>query len=389
MIRDRRFLPAAGFVAAALAAAAGPALAHSGHNPFAVAGHEGSADPTGIGGWILAQQTVFYRMITGAVRATRANGSAVWALAGISFAYGVFHAAGPGHGKAVVASYMLANERALRRGLAISFVAALLQGAVAIAIVTVAALVLGATAQRITQSTDVVEMASYAGVALLGAWLLWRKGRGLAAALRGAAPMPAADRSVALAPLAVAPQWLAQPAAAVGACLVCEPLPSQRLDGRPGHHHPNGDGGPCSHSQALAIAPTETRGHVHDEHCGHFHAPDPATLGDGFSWRGAILTVFSAGARPCSGAILVLVFALAQGIFVAGVAATLAMSLGTGITTAALAATAVLFKGIAVRLVGGGSRRKEIIARGVEVAAAVGVLIVGVGLLFGAWDAGA
>ena len=53
----------------------------------------------------------------------------MWLLVGLSFAYGVFHAAGPGHGKAVISSYMLANEVALRRGIMLSFVSAFLQGA--------------------------------------------------------------------------------------------------------------------------------------------------------------------------------------------------------------------------------------------------------------------
>ena len=52
--------------------------------------------------------------------------------------------------------------------------------------------------------------------------------------------------------------------------------------------------------------------------CGHYHAPDPAQLGAGFSWRGAAATVVAAGARPCSGAIVVLTFALTQGLFAAG-----------------------------------------------------------------------
>ena len=57
----------------------------------------------------------------------RTDGSKMWLLVGLSFAYGIFHAAGPGHGKAVISSYMLANEVALRRGILLSFVSAFLQ----------------------------------------------------------------------------------------------------------------------------------------------------------------------------------------------------------------------------------------------------------------------
>ncbi|MGH6868400.1 MAG: hypothetical protein ACREDA_05930, partial [Methylocella sp.] len=100
------------------------------HHPFAVGANEGSAGGAhgALVGWILAHEAGFYRLLSGAIRAAKQSGAAAWGLAGLSFAYGVFHAAGPGHGKMVIASYMLANERALRRGLVIAFGAALLQG---------------------------------------------------------------------------------------------------------------------------------------------------------------------------------------------------------------------------------------------------------------------
>ena len=107
-------------------------------------------------------------------------------------------------------------------------------------------------------------------------------------------------------------------------------------------------------------------------------------MGEGFTWRGALATVFAAGARPCSGAILVLVFALAQGIFVAGVAAAFAMAMGTALTTGALAAIAVGAKGLAVRFLGDGSGRGAMVVRLLELAAAMLVLFLGASLLLAA-----
>ena len=95
-------------------------------------------------------------------------------------------------------------------------------------------------------------------------------------------------------------------------------------------------------------------------------------------------TVIAAGARPCSGAILVLVFALAQGLFAAGVAATFAMAVGTAATTGALAWTAVFAKSAAMRLAAGENSRLALVARRVEFAAALAVLGLGVALMFGA-----
>ena len=73
---------------------------------------------------------------------------------------------------------------------------------------------------------------------------------------------------------------------------------------------------------------------MHDEHCGHSHGPTPDQLAGPGGWKRGLTAIFAVGLRPCSGAILVLVFALAQGIFWAGVAATFVMGLGTAITVA-------------------------------------------------------
>ena len=103
----------------------------------------------GIIGWILAKQAEFYRAMSSTIRAAKTDGSAFWTLMGISFAYGVFHAAGPGHGKAVISSYLVANEETARRGIVLSFVSAMLQALVAVLIVGIGAWLLGATARTL------------------------------------------------------------------------------------------------------------------------------------------------------------------------------------------------------------------------------------------------
>jgi len=305
-----------------------PGLAQGARHPFAVGANEGAASATGIGGWILALESGYYRQLTGAIRATRQSGAAAWGLIALSFAYGVFHAAGPGHGKAVIAAYMLANEKMLRRGLVISLAAALLQGLVAIAIVGVAAVVLGASAKHITGAANGIEILSYIGIVVLGAALLVSKGAALLSA------------------------WRTPPASA-----------------------------PSGPSTGRFVADDCAADHVHGPGCGHFHAPDPKTLDTGFAWKSALLTVVAAGSRPCSGAILVLVFALAQGIFLAGFGAVLAMSLGAAITTGALATLAVLAKKAAANYSKADSRRVLIIGRLFETGAALAVMILGLALL--------
>jgi ABC-type nickel/cobalt efflux system permease component RcnA len=203
-----------------------------------------------------------------------------------------------------------------------------------------------------------IEIASYALIVLLGLRLLWTKGRAFIAAWRG----QAASHDHA-----------------------------HHDHHHHGHAHDHSHGHAHVHNHAHAHAHTDHdhahhdhgHDHVHDEHCGHSHGPEPAQLaGPGGWWRG-ITAVVAVGARPCSGAILVLVFALAQGLFWAGVAATFIMGLGTAITVAAIATFAVAARDAAKRFARSRAGGGMLFLRGIEVAAALAVLLFGAGLLTG------
>src|SRR6478736_3335727 len=152
--------------------------------PFGVA--RGAAQPEvgGFAGWILQKQAEFYRMLSGLIRAAKADGSAAYTLLGISFLYGIFHAAGPGHGKAVISSYLVANDETWRRGIVLSFASAILQAFTAIALVGIAAVLLGATAKAMGNTVRVIEIVSYGLIILIGLRLLWVKGRAFLKLLR-------------------------------------------------------------------------------------------------------------------------------------------------------------------------------------------------------------
>ena len=339
----------------ALALAAHPAAAQLVHHPFAVGASEGAiGHQNALGAWILGMESRFYLQLTHAVRLTKEGTAGALGLIGLSFAYGVFHAAGPGHGKAVLTSYMVSNEVALRRGLVIALLAALLQGLVATAIVGIATLVFDATAATMTAASQAIELASYLGIVALGLVLVWRKTRALFATLpraRDAAPV--------FSGFAFAPAG----AAHLSAFQARDPNAATALRG-------------------VGRFVADDGRHAHGDECGCGHMPDPALLADSrFDWKAAAIAVVTAGARPCSGAILVLVFALAQGIFSAGIASTFAMSLGTAITTGALAALAVFAKDTALRLSGAGSPRAAVAGRALELAAALAVLVLGLALL--------
>src|SRR6202035_5448205 len=160
-------------------------------NPFG--GPRPSAEPQagGIVGWLLAKQSEFYREISATIRAAKSDGSAVWTLLAISFAYGIFHAVGPGHGKAVISSYLVANQETMRRGIVLSFASALMQSLVAVVIVGICAWLLNATAKTMCGAEKVIETASYALISAFGARLVWTKGGGFLRALQAQQLVPA------------------------------------------------------------------------------------------------------------------------------------------------------------------------------------------------------
>ena len=171
----------ASVVLAAVALLAMPALAQGG--PFGVGPKPPL--PDGVLGWILSVQAEFYRGLTQALRAARTDPAAAGGLVALSLAYGVFHAAGPGHGKAVISAYLLANEATWRRGTALAFAAAMVQALVAVALVGAAATVVRMTAVEMGATVRAIETTAYAGVLGLGLWLTWTKGRALWTAWRG------------------------------------------------------------------------------------------------------------------------------------------------------------------------------------------------------------
>ncbi|MGY4315999.1 nickel/cobalt transporter [Bradyrhizobium sp. JR3.5] len=353
--RAMRGLAVSAAVLAAFAVLDGAVHALLAQNPF---GAPRAAEPQGgIVGWLLAKQSEFYREISATIRAAKSDGSAVWTLLAISFAYGIFHAAGPGHGKAVISSYMVANRETAQRGIVLSFASALMQSLVAVLIVGICAWLLNATAKTMCGAEKAIEIASYALIAAFGARLVWVKGGGFFRALQ-----------------------LPRPALAMA---------GTHQHDHDHHDHDHHDHGHEHHHRHAHEDHDHGHDHghdaqhVHDEHCGYSHGPTPAELAGPGGWRrglGAILTV---GIRPCSGAILVLVFALAQGLFWAGIAATFVMGLGTAITVAAIALVAVSARGVAERLSGARDGGGMVIMRGLEFAAAGLVLLFGLGLLFG------
>lgn len=332
---------------------AGIGVAHA-QSPLGIGSAEPSFSTSGVFGnlfaWINAHQQAFYRALTGALKNMRENPWAASTLVGLSFAYGVFHAAGPGHGKAVISSYMLANEIELRRGVLLSFLSSMLQGIVAILLVGAAYLVFRGTAISMTDATRALETASYGLIAAFGAWLLYRKlWRGRPRATAGDHDHSRHGRAG---------------HAAVGSGVHVHREEHGHSQAHDHHSHAHGPGEVCST-------------------CGHAHAPDPELLkGDRFALREAWSAIIAVGLRPCSGALIVLSFALLNGLYLGGILSVFAMSIGTAITVSVLATLAVTAKGAAMRLAGGDSAALRV-GNAIEILGALLVMVLGL-LLLGA-----
>ncbi len=304
--------------------------------------------------WISQQQQGFYALMRDALRGMKQDGSHAWVLIGVSFLYGIFHAAGPGHGKAVISSYMLANEQAARRGIALSFISAFAQAATAILLIGALTLFLRGAGLRQQNVTQMLEIASYAGVTALGAWLLWRKLFGGGHTHNHAIGQVHAH--------------------------------GRSHDAGHSHDHHHGHDHTHKHDHGHGHDHTHHHGHSHAatlevcDSCGHSHAPDPAILEGKVGMREAWTAIAAVGLRPCSGALIVLTFAFLNGLYAAGIASTLAMALGTGITVGALASLAVWSKDLAVRY-SGSAVAGDRVHRIIEIAGAAFVFLIGLTLL--------
>jgi nickel/cobalt exporter len=332
--------------------------------PFGAPHPAGSMSVSGLMGWIFAEQAAFYRSLSGFIRAAKEDGAATWGLFGISFLYGVFHAVGPGHGKAVISSYLVANEETWRRGVVLSFASAGIQSLVAIVVVAITAVLLGATAKAIGLTVHLVEIVSYGLVILIGLRLLYVKGRAFLIASRELTWTRTPDLAFALAPIG---------------------------KGRGGTTMGLSDGKPGAIAmragQCMVDGCTVHGLHCHDDYhesaWGHAHGPEPAELAGSGGWRRGLSAVIAVGLRPCSGAIIVLIFALAQDVFWTGVGATLIMGLGTAVTVAAIATVAVSARRIASHVAKSRAGPGMLAMRAIEVGAAALIVAFGILLLAG------
>jgi nickel/cobalt exporter len=270
------------------------------------------------------------RYLAGQLRDSSDQGGmlAAFTVIAASFIYGVLHAAGPGHGKLVVASYFTAREAPLRTGILMGAVIAVTQAVVAIGMVAILAILLGGSQMQIIDRTTLLEVASYGFILAIGLYMTF-------GAITGRA--------------------------------TC------------GHDH-----GHDHH---------EDHGH-HDHghaHHGHAHGPDPnaketwlaRTAARVLGPQGEVVAIgMVSGLRPCTGSILVLLFAVANGVFLLGVVASFMMAAGVAITISVLGIGAIVLRQSVVGDDSESSPLRTFLSRALSVAGSLAVALIG-GLLFG------
>ena len=271
--------------------------------------------------WIFGQQRAVQDGLAGAVRAIKGGQAGAWALLlGVAFSYGVVHAAGPGHGKAVIGGYGVARRVPMVRLAGLALASSLAQAGVAIALVSVGALILGWTRNDMEALAEGAMLPfSLAMVAGLGLWLVWRGARSLT--VQGA---------------------------------------DHHSHAKDSHHH--------GHA------------HGHDCGCGHAHGPTLEEAAAVRSVRDGVLVVAAVAMRPCSGALFLLVLTFALGIPMAGIAGAVAMGVGTALVTIGVACASVwLREGAFAALPGGGVGRvlpvMELIVGALIAVASLGLLL--------------
>ncbi len=275
--------------------------------------------------WAAGEQRVFQNQIARSLRAARAEQpEAVATLLTVCFAYGFFHAIGPGHGKVLIGGYGLGRQVAFWRLSAISVLSSLGQAVTAIVLVYAGVLVFQMSRESLIGTTEqVMAPISYGAIAAIGMWLVLRAVRSFARQHRNS-----------------------------------QSSAHRHNDHHDHHHHDHGE---CSE-------------------CGHRHGPSPEEVANVGSLREALVLIAGIAARPCTGALFVLILTWQMGIAMVGIAGAFAMALGTATVTTLVGWTSFGLRG-GLLASASATRFVSVLAPTIELVAGLIIAVIASGLL--------
>ena len=242
----------------------------------------------------------------------------------IAFAYGVVHAFGPGHGKFVIISYFLGREARVVRGVAMAVQIAIVHVIAAVVVVWLADAILRSGFGIGLSDVPGVRATSFLIIVAVGVYMLYRAVR-----ISGSA--------------------------------------GAKGEGGHAHHHAPGPGHDHVHGHGHHHHPGHAHDHSHDH--GHHH---------GGRVEGGFLAL-AAGMVPCPGAVLIMLYAVANDMIVPGFLLVAAMSLGIGLSICVIGIGAILARQIAMRVLerSGGSRGVNVLRNTLNYAGATFVTLIG------------
>ncbi|WP_170517785.1 MULTISPECIES: nickel/cobalt transporter [Ruegeria] len=287
----------------------------------------GSGGFDSLAAWAAGEQREFQNQIARSLRAARAEQpEAVATLLTVCFAYGFFHAIGPGHGKVLIGGYGLGRRVAFWRLSAISVLSSLGQAVTAVVLVYAGVLVFQMSRESLVGTTEqVMAPISYGAIAAIGLWLVFRAIRSFARRHRRNTAQAHHDHD---------------------------------------HHH-----GHDHH-------------HDHDvcSDCGHRHGPSVEEVAQVGSLREALLLIAGIAARPCTGALFVLILTWQMGIAMVGIAGAFAMALGTAMVTTLVGWTSFGLRG-GLLASASATRFASVLAPTIELVAGLTIAVIASGLL--------
>ncbi len=289
----------------------------------------GSGGFDNLAAWAAGEQREFQNQIARALRAARAEQpQAVATLLTVCFAYGFFHAIGPGHGKVLIGGYGLGRRVAFWRLSAISVLSSLGQAVTAVVLVYAGVLVFQLSRETLVGTTEqVMAPISYAAIAAIGLWLVFRGVRSFVRRSRNDA----------------------------------KPSHAHDHDHDHHHHHHHHEGEVCSD-------------------CGHRHGPSAEEVANVGSLREAIILIAGIAARPCTGALFVLILTWQMGIAMVGIAGAFSMALGTALVTTLVGWTSFGLRG-GLLASASATRFASVLAPTIELVAGLVIAVIAGGLL--------